>query len=483
LTTRVVRALPILVAASVALIELATYGGLYFPDTTQFVRHGFYAGYVHRPFHSVIPPAYPLLLDGVMLLFAAPHRMFGLVVIQQASAVAVTYFVLRIGEVCDRPRLGWIAAFVTALYVPLGLFAQSAQTETLSVFLVAASCLLLSIGMQQPWEGGVAGLSPLFASGAVAGIAVAQRTVNVALPLAAFVAIWTIARPGSFKASAAYGIGIVAVLGLFVGKNVYQYGHATLVEGTGIHLYGRVAMIEQSAPDTRDVRLLREVAQKDGLDGIFFPNAGWALAIALSRHARMDDSQADRFLRSVALSAFADDLPRTVWLTYTSMKSMVQPVNTGAAHFWGGLRPETYARFEEVAESSWRQFPREYQQQRDRFPGYPPPAALGTRVFDVFDTWAAFLQRVIKGTWNIWAMLAVGVVGLIWRKWQLVFFAGLPLLLLAMAAFGDQPFARYWEVAVPWFVLGVLLGGEAILSSMRRWMRRPEWYRAVEYTT
>jgi hypothetical protein len=469
--------LPIYLAAVVAIAEVATYGGLFFPDTVQFLRHTWSAGFAHKPYFNVIPPGYPLVLDAVASLAQPRDRMLLLILLQQGTVIAGAWLVLRIGELLEWPRAAWFGALATVLYLPLGLFAQTAQTETLFVFWYL---LALYFAVR-----GAASASPRawLASGCFAAIAMAQRTVGVAIPVAILGALWLSRSPNRNPAvwkdrgrhTAAFLAGLFITLASFVGANYAHFGRMDLVAGTGIHLFGRVAQIEKTAPDTPEIRQLRQVASAAGLRTIFFENAGWALARELSQRTGMSDWQADALLRRAALETFLSDVPRTVWLTLRTMDNTVKREDSEWQDFWGGLRPETYPQFLETSVGSWKAWEQEYRKMESLLPGYSPRGHLGSWAFPVFGAWLHGSQWLARGQWNLVAMILVGVLGLLRRDFATLLLAGVPFGLLAAACLGDQPLGRYWEVALPAFFLMCVVGaatGWQIFSTRQQNGRR-----------
>lgn len=442
--------LPVWLAAVIAACEILSYGGLYFPDTTQFVRHGPSVNdFVwQKPFFNVIPPAYPIVLDLIAWVAPPGARMFVLVLLQQTSVVVGTWMVLRIGLVLERPWLGWTAALLNALYVPLGLFAQSAQTETLAVFFMIASSYFLVRAIKRcTWPAGLA-------DGAFAALCVAQRIAFVAVPIAAMLAVWIGKHTSRRRLTLLYGAAFAVLLFVFVAKNYWHFGAWRLVHGSGIHLWCRVAMLEQRGPDTPALRTLHEVGKKAGLESVFFNNAGWMLWWPLTQHTGGDPFAADAILRQAALDAMQDDPWRSLALTVKSMTQMARPLHSANdEHFWGGLRPEGYEPFRATAAGGWAHSLDEYNKRYDAFPGYAPQAKLGTAVCDALDRWMRLTQTLFKGTWTLLTLAAIGLWGLRRRAFLLILTSATALGLLAVAALGDQPFARYWEVALPMMFL------------------------------
>jgi uncharacterized membrane protein (UPF0136 family) len=464
------RRLPIYLAAVIAIAEVATYGGLFFPDTVQFLRHTWSAGFAHKPYFNVIPPGYPLVLDAVVSLAQPRDRMLLLILLQQGTVIVGAWLVLRIGELLGWPRLGWSGALATILYLPLGLFAQSAQTETFFVFWYLLALYFAgrgaAVGSRRAW----------LASGCFAAVAMAQRTVGVAIPVAIVLALWLSRPPNRNPAAwrdrgrhtAAFLAGLFITLASFVGANYAHFGRIDFVAGTGIHLFGRVAQIEKTAPDTPEIRQLKEVAREAGLRTIFFENAGWALARELSQRTGMSDWQADALLRRAALETFLSDVPRTMWLTLGTMDKTVRPEDSEWQDFWGGLRPETYPKFLETSVGPWKAWEQEYRKMESLLPGYSPRGNLGSWAFPFFGAWLHDAQWLARGRWNLVAMILAGIIGVLRRDFATLLLAGVPFGLLAAACLGDQPLGRYWEVALPAFFLMCLVGAATVWQMFSR---------------
>src|SRR5206468_2860427 len=77
--------------------------------------------------------------------------------------------------------------------------------------------------------------------------------------VAVLLATW-IGRDGKrILRTALFAGGLALSVGSLIALNELHFGCAQVVNGGGIHLFDRVAVLEQSAPGTPEVRLLRQV--------------------------------------------------------------------------------------------------------------------------------------------------------------------------------------------------------------------------------
>jgi hypothetical protein len=447
ITHTVFRRSPVLFAALVALVQVLSLGGLYYPDTTQFLRHTFYANEIYKPFDNYVSPAYPLFLDAICLVDPPWLRMCFVVAIQQATVVANVYMTSRIGEMLGRPWVGWCAAWLTALYLPIGLFAQTAQTESLYIFYVVFAAFLLVKGTVQGSTVIVLG------SGAMAAMALAQRSVGISVAASVLAATWLARGNRRLWITACFLSSFLAVIGAFVVKNHYQYGRTNLVAGTGIHLFGRVAMVDRSLPDTPQAREILEVGREAGLASVLFDNAGWILFDHMTQAQGRPGTEADDLLRTVALQTFAADPLRTARMTIWSMGKIVETTWPIGAHLWC-FRPEDYPWKREEIE-------RYLGRMRDVLPMYPPQAKLGDWPFDLMSWWEAIVRHW-RGEWILIAMFVACVAGLLLRDRWILLFSLLSISQIAASAMGDQPVPRYLEPSmIPFFLATLLLASEA----------------------
>ena len=464
----VIRMLPVFVAALAAFVEVTTMGGFYFSDATQFLRQTFYSHRVTKPWDNFIPPSYPLFLDAVCLIVPHAARMYAVVLIQQAGVVAVVWMLLRIGELLDRRWAGYAASWMAALYLPLGLFAQTLQTESLYILFVVACMYCIA----RSWASGHGGW--MLCAGGLAGLAMAQRAVGIVIPAVFLLASWIGTDKLRLRNSVLFLMAFGCVTALFVVKNGFQYGRFNLVMGTGIHLFQRIAVVDQWTPDTEESRLLRKIAAATGYDTIFFMNAGWHFSVELVQKMRLTSTEANALLRTVALQTFAADPLRAMGKTVWAMCRIMNPVNPIQGHLGGGLRPEGFQAFTEYEAETWKRWPEPHRAMQALISPYPPPATLGEWPFALIENWAKAVLIWRGSGWLVVMALTFGA-GVLWRNREILFFSGLALAQLAAAAIGDQPLTRYVEPSMPpWFLALAITAALGFSGLSRQSGREPK---------
>lgn len=453
------RYLPVALACLAVLLYVPNHPGLYFPDTTNFLRESMVVGAPTRfPF---IPPAYPAILDMVCFFVPVHSRMLVLVVLQQLSTVWMIWLVVRLGELLARPGLGLVAGVLLALYLPFYAYAQTSQSESFFIFFSTLSCFFAIRGLTQArqWDFAWAGL--------FAGLAIAQRTVGVALPVA-LVGACLLGRTRQRFARMGLFLGVVVLtLAGFVAKNTLYHGTAILAGGTGLHLFGRIATVDKRLPDTPEARQITEASARHGVPDPLFENAGWRLHWWLM-DSGLNDRQADRLLTTVALQVHLLEPVASLKGTFTSMISMAWWADPAGYILWRGLRPEQFARHVAISDEVWQADMPTLRAMRSQLPPYPGQARLGNWVYTLLEWWGIGSILLLRGAWVIPAMLCGCLIAALSRHTPLLFLAGLPCIQMFATAMGDMPVARYWDPCVPAFVLGTLLASREV----RAWYRR-----------
>lgn len=466
------RVVPTLIAVLAAALELACLGGLYFPDTTAYLGHTFASGLALR--WPTFNPAYPLLLDALIVAVPAAARMAVLVVLQQACVATIPWLTLRCGELLGRPRIGFLAALLTALHAPLSLFAQTAMSDSLFAFLVAASSYwfvraLATSGASGAGDasggGGASGGGSAWLAGALAVGAVAQRSSGIALIAAASVAL-LLTRPRMHAPLLLRYLGGAALmLTAVLAKNFVDYGRVTLVEGRGIHLFCRVAAREGAFPHTREVERLEAVARRNGHESLAFAQAGWRLHALLIEQEQFDPDNADALLETVALQALRADPWRSVALTVDSMVQNVAREDAASYTIRSVWERTEWERFEERTERVWAGYLDRVKLGRRLLPPYPPRANADDACVRLLQLWSRH-ARDWCGGWLLIALLACGVVGLWRRDPALLFCAGLPFAQVAASAIGEIPFAGHFDPVVPATWLALLLASARLVERL-----------------
>lgn len=465
------RVVPLLIALLAAALELACLGGLYFPDTTAYLTHTFAARQALS--WPTFNPAYPLLLDALIVAVPAAARMAVLVVLQQACVAAIPWLTLRCGELLGRPRLGFVAALLTALHAPLSLFAQTAMSDSLFAFLVAASSYWFvralatrSAGGAGDASGGGGGASSAWLAGALAVGAVAQRSSGIALLAAAVVAL-LLSRPRAHAPLLLrFLAGAALMLAAVLAKNWIDYERVTLVEGRGIHLFCRVAARERVFPRTPEVERLEALARRDGRESLAFPQAGWRLHTLLVKQEQLAPEAADALLETAALQAMRVDPWRSIALTVDAMARNVARVDAASYTILSVWDRAAWERFEARTERIWANHRDRVERGRGLLPPYPPRASTDAAPVQLLQLWSRH-ARDWCGGWLLIALLVCGVVGLLQRDAVLLFCAGLPFAQVAASAIGEIPFAGHFDPVVPATWLALLLASARLVESMR----------------
>lgn len=464
---RLARRLPVLLAALIAIVFVQNGPGLFVPDTINFLREGLGG---NETLYPVIPPAFPLILDGICFFVPRPARMFVLVLLQQIGTVFAVWCTVRIAATAGRPWLTAVAGTVVATYVPLYCFAQTSQSESFYIAFSMASCWLAVRGWTRDCTRDFAW------SGLLAGVAIAQRTVGYAIPAAVLLALLIGRTRRRLPRAALFLAGMVAVLGCFVAKNWLHHGHPIVVGGRGLHLFGRVAMVDKWLPDTPEAQRVREVSAKNGFPDPLFQNAGWRLQGWLQWGEGMPPRETDALLTKVAMQVHLTRPVQSLALTLREMANMARVADPMSHVLWNGLRPEHFAAHVKITDDVWGFDPEKLSATRARLTPYPGRPVLGERVYDVLET-AAVVTVLPRGVWVIPAMILAWLLGVLLRDPTVLLAAGLPFAQMFATAIGDQPYERYWDPCVPPFVLAVLL---ALCGGVARWRSRRERVATVE---
>ncbi len=442
------RFLPVVVALLAASFELFWLGGLFFPDSAAFLTHTWHAHFNLR--FATFNPAYPLLLDALCFAVPSGARMATLVVLQQLAVASIPWLVLRCGEQLERPRIGFVAAMLTALHAPLSLFAQSAQSDSLFAFLIALTSYWVVRAMTTRRPGAA------WLAGALAIGAVAQRSSGVALIAAIGVAVLLTHPRRDAPLLGRFLCGAALMLGLVLTRNRLDFGSFALVKGSGIHLFCRVAGLERELPDTLEARQLEALGRASGMPSLFVGQAGWRLHQLLLEHEQLTPEQADQRLGVVAMQALAADPWRSARLTVDSMITSVGRCDPAQYTIGATWTLDAFARFEAKSASTWSASPERFAKALELLPPYAPRSIDEGRSVRLLRAWSR-LSRAWCGGWILIALFASGLIGLVRRDRALLFCAGLPFAQLAASAIGDIPFPGHFDPVVPITWLALLL--------------------------
>lgn len=462
------RSVPIALAVLGAALHLLNHPGLYYPDTTNFLREGWMVG--QRTEYPVIPPAFTLILDLLCALVPRTARMPTLVVIQQASLVTSVWLVLRIMEVAGRPRLGVVASSLVALYLPLYSYAQTSQSESFFV-LFSLACTYATV---RSWAG--IGSRSSLAAGVLAGLTVAQRTLGSAIvgAIALTLAVGRIAEKTRFLRR--FSAGFAAIVLIFIANNVVHHHAPRLVGGTGLHMFGRIAVVDRCLPDTVEARRVQEIAQRHGMTDVLISMAGWRLHPILAWDEGLGPAPADRLLLRVSLQCWMERPLSMTWHTWDAMRQMTAWESARGYLLWGGLRPDGFEQHAAFSEDAWKWDPETLHRLRAELAPYRSPELLGSWAYDVLEEWSDASASLVRGPWVIPALVLTLLVGL-WRRHAIVLLTSSAAMgQLVAAALGDAPFPRYWDPAVPFFMMSTVLAfGELadmfVASSPKRRLR------------
>jgi hypothetical protein len=457
------RWIPVAIAAVAALVELSCMGGVYFHDTTSFLTAAAAARGAIR--FNLVNPGYPFLLELLCGSVPAAARMPALVVIQQLAIVVVPWLVLRAGEAVGRPTAGFVASLATSLYAPLSLFAHVALSDSLFAACFVATACGLCEAVGAPGRVPARRATTWVVSGVLAALTIALRSSGVALVAAAAVAALLTRPRAHLGGLVLFAVGFAATLGLVLARNHARFESWRLVQGGGIHLFCRVAVTDGVVADTADARELASVAQRHGLDSLLVEQSGWTLHALLRRDGRSDE-EADALLEKVAWQTLAEQPWRSVRNTWRSMAQAVARVDPLLYVLDGTLRPARFAAWDADPKLAAGHAPDHFKRMRSLLPPYAPIAADDDPRFDWIESWSR-RSRAWCGEWLLWALLAIGLLGLVRRDTALVLLAGAPFAQLAASAIGDRPSPVHFDPAAPVAMLAITVAVCSVISRRR----------------
>jgi hypothetical protein len=196
------------------------------------------------------------------------------------------------------------------------------------------------------------------------------------------------------------------------------------------------------------------------------PNAAWRLHAVLAYEAGLGAEAADDLLRRVALQAHMTHPWTALKNTFASMTLSVARVESTAYLLWGGLRPEVFDEHFAVVQGPWLGYPA-FTAMVNELPPHASSAPMGNWVFSLMEWWSS-ASTLLRGAWVIPAMLLAGLVGLLRRDVVILVSAATAFGALFLAAVGDMPVERYWDPAVPFFVMAVGLSAAQLAEARRR---------------
>jgi hypothetical protein len=255
-----------------------------------------------------------------------------------------------------------------------------------------------------------------------------------------------------FPRLAAFYGGVALVLSVFVAKNVVQHRGALVVGGTGVHMFGRVAVVDRRLPDSDLARRLIAVSARHGVADPLFQNAGWRLHGWLWGEG-VSPVEADGMLRTVALQTYAAHPIATLKDTLSAMASMVEAGTPVEYVLWLGVRPENFDRHVRISDQVWENSDL-MRSMRAQLPPYRGHPMIGDWVYRFLERWGA-IALAPRGLWVIPAMALACLAGALLRAPVIFFLSAVAFTELVGTALGDQPYQRYWDPCVPAFVLGI----------------------------
>jgi len=447
---RLVFCIPPALACVVALAMVVSVGGYYYPDTTAYVEHTWFTR-LQRDFNTR-PPVFSHLLDVVMRLAPPDRRMPVLVGIEQACCVAIVSMLSRLGAILGRPWAGFLSALLAVLALPLWLYAQGAQSEVLYVFLAILAIFLFL-------KGSVAGRASslttyVLASGVASGLAFGCRTVGVVLVASVLAAIWIARGERRLRRTAGFVGGVAIAVATLSFTNLRRFGTPSLVNGGGIHMFDRIALLEQSLPDTTECRALQRLNAAKGKrkETVFYRYAGWDLFFLLQRQG-LSPAQADRFLSKVSVQALLADPWRTLTLTIGSIRTSA--VGDDSV-LWmlcaGSVGPTEFETVRARSMHDWAngEYLDHYRMVESMLPPYPPRLALGAW-FDGLVQWWDGCRWLWRGDWTLCALVVVCVLAVVLRSAPTLLFSWVAMAQIVATAIGEEPMGRYWDTSIPMF--------------------------------
>jgi hypothetical protein len=469
--TRLLFLIPPALACAVALAMVVSVGGYYYPDTTAYVEHTWFTR-LQRDFNTR-PPVFSHLLDVVMRLAPPERRMLVLVAIEQASCVAIVAMLSRLGTILGRPWAGFFSALLAVLSLPLWLYAQGAQSETLYVFLVILAIFLFLKGSASGRASSL--LTNVFASGVASGLAFGCRTVGVALVASVLAAPWLARGEWKLRRTAGFVAGVAITIAALSFTNLRRFGTPSLVNGGGIHMFDRIALLERSLPDTTECRALQRLNAAKGKrpDTVFYRYAGWDLFFLLQRQG-LTPTQADRLLSKVSVQALLSDPRRTLVLTIGSIRTSAAGEYSVLWSLCAGSVSRT--EFETVRARSMHDWANgeyldHYKMVEAMLPPYPPRLALGAW-FDEFVQWWDGCRWLWRGDWTLCALVVVSILAVALRSAPTLLFSWVALAQIVVTAIGEEPTDRYWDTSIPMFHAALAFAASDLWTLARARIRR-----------
>jgi hypothetical protein len=464
---RILLCIPPALACVVAVAMFVSVGGYYYPDTTAYVEHTWFAR-LQRDFNTR-PPVFSHLLDVVMRLAPPERRMPVLVAIEQACCIAVVSMLARLGAILRQPWAGLLASLLAVFSLPLWLYAQGAQSEVLYVFLAILAIFLFL-------KGSAAGRESFgLASGVASGLAFGCRTVGAALVAAVLAAIWIARGERRLRRTAGLTAGVALAVAALSFTNLRRFGTSSLVNGGGIHMFDRVALLERSLPDTPECRALQRLNAEKGKrpDTVFYRYAGWDLFFLLQRQG-LSPKQADRFLSKVSVQALLSDPWRTLVLTIQSIRTSAvgddSVLWTLCAGSVGRQEFET-VRVRSMHDWANGEYLDHYRMVEAMLPPYPPRLALGAW-FDRLVQWWDGCRWFWRGDWTLCALVVVCVYAVARRSAPTLLFSWVALAQIVATAIGEEPMGRYWDTSIPMFHAALAFAASDLWMLARARIRR-----------
>lgn len=413
---------------------------------------------INKTFPTV-NPFYPTLLD-VMSVFPASFRMHSLLLLQQILLVGSIWLILKCGQLIGKPKTGWIAALIMALYFPGYMMAQIAQTEVIYVFWVLLFCYSFLTWFRFNKR------KYAILSGCSIGLALTTRTVATG-PIIGALIILLFALIGwkwryhlrDFKSRITNTVIIISCATVFVFsgllKNHWQHDSFTLARGTGLHLFNRIAAMNETMAECEEKRVIEAMAKYANLDPILQKDAGWKLYGTMLDS--MTPDQVDDTFKSLVFKTWKENPIRTIkntWLTAvnSSRRAQIEWLLLMTGKLNSG---EDHDRTIKAAKACWNYDENTQKQCSDAMAAYIPYKRSSKE-----DNWITNSIVILQKSSDLWRGIVpitltflLPFAGWIQRNPLTTLFACSALGQILIASLTESAQYRFWEVCIPFLTV------------------------------